>query len=237
MPDGPPADSTRFAVYVCPPAQDPFYQWGSNLLGYDVRARRALPLPDFLQPEWQREAGPYGFHLTLVEGFYTDAAQLDAIEAETRACCACLSPQADLRLTHGRLEVWRGEVMVWRLDASPDLRVLHTLLSARLAPFVTHSPFDDEVRDHPGRYAQPYERARLRLLRTPRGLDSWEPHFTLVQPFGGAEAQAADVAERLRAGAAPYPALVVPSVALFVQPAGEARWQVRRNIPLASGAP
>jgi 2'-5' RNA ligase len=233
MPDGLPADSTRFAVYVCPPAQDPFYQLGSGLLGYDVRARRERPLPDFLRPEWQEEAGPYGFHLTLVEGFYTDAARLDAIEAETRACCACLSPGADLRLTGGRVEVWRGQVIVWRLDATPDLRVLQTLLSARLAPFVTHSPFDDEVREHPDRYATPHQRARLRVLRTPRGLDTWQPHFTLVQPFTGPEADAARLAGRLAPDLAPFAERAVGSVSLFVRPAGEARWQVRADIPLA----
>ena len=228
----PSTDALRFAVYLCPPAGDPFYQLGSELVGHDVRARRALPLPDFLRPEWQRDAQPYGFHLTLVEGFYTDPAQLPAIEAETRGCCACLSPAADLRLTGGRLEVWRGQVIVWRLNASPDLRVLQTLLSARLAPFVTHSPFDDEVREHPGRYAEPYQRARLKLLRTPRGLDSWEPHYTLVQPFTGSEAEQGALTGRLAPQLEPFTEQAVNAVSLFVKPADEARWQLRQDIGL-----
>lgn len=231
MPEPDPRAGTRFAVYLCPSADDPYYQLGSQLLGYDVRARRELALPDFVTPEWQAQARPYGLHLTLLEGFYGDPADWDAIEREAAACLACLSPDADLRLSGGRVEAWEsGRVLVQRFDASRDLCILQTLLLARLSPFVTHSPFDDELADHPERYPAPFERARLALLRTPRGLDTWQPHYTLVQPYGGGDA--AGMVARLEALTAPHAEQRVTVVGLFRKDQGDDHWRVVRDLPL-----
>lgn len=236
MPDPDPRAGTRFAVYLCPPQDDPYYQLGSGLLGYDVRARREVALPDFLRPEWQAQAGPYGLHLTLLEGFYCDPDDWAAIEREAAACVAGLSPGADLVLTNGRVEAWEdGRVLVQRFDASRDLYILHTLLLARLSPFVTRSPFDDELASHPERYPAAYERTRLKLLRTPRGLDSWQPHYTLVQPYGGDDA--AGLVERLQTLTAPYAGQRHRSVSLFRKDAGETHWQVARDLPLGDAPP
>lgn len=224
-----PRRGTRFAVYLCPPADDPYYRQGSELLGFDVRAQRELPLPGFLRPEWQADAGPYGLHLTVVEGFFTDPAWWPQIEAEARACVACLSPGAVLTLTGGRVEVWDdGETWVHRFAANRTLLVLHTLLLSRLARFVTASPFGAQVAQ--GKYAQPFEQARMRLLHTPRGLDSWRPHFTLVQPYRGHEA--GDLRNRLEALTAPHHTQTYRAVALFEKREGEARWRVRAELPL-----
>ena len=80
-----PRTGTRFAVYLCPPAGSEYYRLGSETLGYDVRARREIPLPADILPEWQTQAGPYGFHLTLVEGFYCAPEALPELETELRA--------------------------------------------------------------------------------------------------------------------------------------------------------
>ncbi|EYB67101.1 hypothetical protein DEIPH_ctg051orf0005 [Deinococcus phoenicis] len=222
---------TRFAVYLCPPAGDPYYRLGSELLGFDVRAGREVPLPGFLRPADQVDAGPYGLHLTVVEGFYTDPAWWPDIEAEARACVACLTPGAVLTLTGGRVELWDGgETGVHRFDPGAPLLVLHTLLLSRLARFVTASPFGAQVAQ--GKYARPFEQARLGLLHTPRGLDSWQPHFTLVQPYGGADP--ADLRARLEALTAPHHAQTYRSVALFEKREGETHWRVRADLPLGT---
>ncbi len=229
---------TRFAVYLCPPAGTALYRLGSGLLGYDVRAGRPVALPDFLRPEWQTDAGPYGFHLTVVEGFFTDPAWWPDIEAEVRACAACLSPDAGLSLSGGRIEIWDdGETLVQRLDPSPALLVAHTLLLSRLARFVTASPFAAQVAA--GHYARPFERARMQLLHTPRGLDTWQPHFTLVQPYGGGRPE--ELRRELGARLAPFARQRYAGLTLFEKPPGEVRWRVRAEVPLgagrASGAP
>ncbi|WP_102127629.1 hypothetical protein [Deinococcus planocerae] len=222
-----PRSGTRFAVYLCPPADSPYERLGSDLLGFDVRAGREVPLPDFLRPEDQADAGPYGLHLTVVEGFFTDPALWPEIEAEVRACVACLSPDAALTLTGGRVEAWDdGTTWVHRFDANLPLVVLHTLLLARLARFVTASPFERQVAV--GKYNRPFEQARMRLLHTPRGLDSWRPHFTLVQPYGGGDP--AGLRERLEALTAPHHAQTYRSVSLFEKREGEERWRVRADV-------
>lgn len=225
MPD--PRSGTRFAVYLCPPAGSPLYEAGSDLLGHDVRAGETRPLPEFLRPEDQADAGPYGFHLTVVEGFFTEPALWPGIEAEVRAGVACLSPGAVLTLTGGRVEVWdEGETWVHRLEANAPLLVLHTLLLARLSRFVTASPFGGKVTPT----SPAFEQARMALLHTPRGLDSWQPHFTLVQPYGGGDP--AGVRARLEALTAPHHSQTYRSVALFEKREGEERWRVRAELPL-----
>ena len=229
-----PRSGTRFAVYLCPPADSPYYHLGSGWVGYDVRAGRELPLPPEVQPEWQTAAGPYGFHLTLVEGSSCRPEALPEIEAELRACVACLSPAADLSLHGGRVELWdQGTVLAHVFRPSPDLRMLHAFLLARMTRFVTSSPFDDEIRQHPERYDTPWGRARMQLLSTPRGLDSFQPHYTLIDPFGGPPAEAERLQARLNSLLAEYHEQTYRSVALFVKPLGEERWQVQADVDLA----
>ncbi|WP_029475949.1 hypothetical protein [Deinococcus frigens] len=227
MPD--PAAGTRFAVYLCPPAGSALSRMGSGLLGFDVRAGQPVALPAFLRPGWQADAGPFGFHLTVVEGFFTDPAWWPDIEAEARACVACLSPDAELALTNGRIAVWDdGETWVLRLDASPALLVAHTLLLSRLSRFVTASPFAGQVAQ--GLYARPFEGVRMSLLHTPRGLDTWQPHFTLVQPYGGNDPQA--LRRELQACIQPFTTQSYAALTLFEKPEGEERWRVRAELPL-----
>ncbi|WP_424950172.1 hypothetical protein [Deinococcus sp.] len=222
-----PRTGTRFAVYLCPPAESEYYRLGSETLGYDVRARQQRPLPADIRPEWQTAGGPYGFHLTLLEGFYCAPEALPEIEAELRACVACLSPTADLSLHAGRVELWDGgTVLTQMFRPSPHLLLLHALLLGRMARFVTHSPFLDRLAANPGRYPEPYQRARLALLYTPRGLDTFEPHYTLVDPFGGSEGDGKALRQRLDTLMAPWAEQTYASVALFVKPEGELRWQV-----------
>ena len=223
-----PRSGTRFAVYAVPPEASAYYRLGSQLLGYDLRARQTLPLPDFLRPEWQRDAGPYGMHLTVVEGFYTDPGHLGAIEAEARACLRCLSPGAVLELSGGAIAEWDGgETWVHLFTPGRALCVVQTLLLARLSPFVTVSPFDAGAAQ--GRWNTPHERARLSLLRTPRGLDSYQPHFTLIQPYGG---DPAGLRQRLEALTQPFNQMQLSSLALCVKPEGESRWQLRSEFGL-----
>ncbi|MFC4452398.1 hypothetical protein [Deinococcus sonorensis] len=218
--------AVQFAVYLCPPADDPYYRAGSDLLGYDVRAQQVTALPGFLRPEWQRQARPYGLHLTLVEAYSCDASALAQIEAEVQLIMASLSPGARLSLHRGRVEAWEdGEVLVHRYDPSPHLLMLQAVLTARLSRHATHSPFQDELAEHPDRYPARWERARMQLLLTPRGLDDWQPHYTLVQPYEGPDA--AGLVEHLRGLMDGFGEQTHDSVALFVRPDAGSAWHIQ----------
>jgi len=82
----------------------------------------------------------------------------------------------------------------------------------------------------PGRW----QRQRLALLRTPRGLDTFEPHYTLVDPCLGSAQEREALGQRLSRDFAAFLGTPMPveSVSLFVKPDGEERWQVWADIPL-----
>lgn len=225
---------TRFAVYLVPPAGSAFYDLGSSVLGYDVRAGREVAQLPGLRPEWVAKAGQYGFHLTVVEALDCDAASFPEIEREIAAVCACFSPSARLRLSNGRTEVWDGgEVIVRRYDANDTLNILHALLTARLARFATGSSFEREVEADPDKYPRPYERARIELFRTPRGLDTWAPHFTLQEPYDGGNAP--ELAEDFEGRFESFEILDFGGVTLLRQDGGE-RYRVLRDFRVGAGA-
>ena len=224
---------TRFAVYLVPSAEDAFYQLGSAVLGYDVRAARPVPRLPEVEPEWTAKAGQYGFHLTLLEAFECDVRRFPEIEAEIERVCACIAPTSRLHLGGARTEVWDDDtVIVRRFDASTPVLVLHTLLLARLAPFVTGSSFERMTQRDPKRYSEAYERARLHLFHTPRGLDTWEPHFTLVEPYTGMDVH--DLAAHLDDRFEPYPTLELGTVTLLRQD-GRAPFRIVQDFPVGAG--
>lgn len=233
-----PAQHWRFAVCLCPPAASALYQLGSRVLGYDLRASRSCSLPDFLRPEWQA-AVPLGFHLTLSEAYPLPEEALAPAERELRWLCACFSPETTLRLSRGRVEVWpapsHGEDtqrLVLALNASPALHALHGLLAGRLSRYASAPP--PELLPPPGAALPGYQRARLSVLKTPRGLDTWQPHFTLVPGYSGRDPEGlrTSLASRFGAhGEQTYSALTLATL----RP-GDSGWRVRADIPLGPAA-
>ncbi|PYE55945.1 hypothetical protein [Deinococcus yavapaiensis] len=224
-----PADSVRFAVYLVPPAEDPYYRLGSAALGYDVRARRDVERLPGTRAEWVSKAGPFGFHATIVEAFDCAPSSFPDIEREIEACLASLSPSSVLELSNGRIETWDGgEVIVHRFDPNSALHALHVLLLARLGRFVTGSSFERAMRSGE-KYQEPHQKARIALLHTPRGLDTWEPHFTLADPYGGGDAEglAADFDERFEL----YSTLKFDTVTLLRQN-GTQPYEIVRDFPV-----
>lgn len=225
---------TRFAVYLCPPAEHPFYQAGSELLGYDVRRQQELTVPNYLRPEWQRHTATFGLHLTLVDAFQTDSAWRLHIEHEIRQALACLA-HPSLDLTGGRVESREdGKSWVLRMQPSLPLQLLQTLLQARLSRYVTASPFDAGLGN--GQWTQPEEQARIRWLRSPNTLDGWQPHFTLVRPYEGLNPGALlrkleDLCAQTNAYEQSY-----HRVALFELPDGAEHWQLCQEFELPKKA-
>lgn len=186
---------TWFAVYAIPPADDPRYRLGSALLGYDIRAEApAGPSPVAgLEPRWSEAGRGFGFHVTVAEAYAFDSpddaaadARLERIAREVAELVAGCHPESVFELEPDGLVRWR-ENTVWalRYRASRPLDLLQAALAARLAPWAEHSMFLDEDARHPERYTEPWQRARIGALLTPRGLDTWRPHATLLNPYDG----------------------------------------------------
>ncbi len=219
--------TTRFAVYLVPPAQDPVSQLGSAALGYDVRAGKGVQQLAEIRPEWVKKAGQYGFHCTVVEAFGCAPDSFSEIETEVATVCACLAPSSRLELSGGRAVTWDGgSVIALRYDPGATLLALQTLLASRLARFVTESSFERLAQEDSAKSPEPYERARLKLFHTPRGLDTWEPHFTLVEPYTGEDVEG--LRSQLGAYFSPYRSLSFGGVTLLRQD-GEAPFRVVRD--------
>ncbi len=219
-----------FALYYVPSASSPFYRSGSQLLGYDVRAGRGVERGAFedIPEAWVAAAQGFGFHLSVTEAMTFDPNDLGALEEEVAHILGSFSPMSEMALTLLGLERWKqGEVWVLRYRASRALELLQAVLVARLSSFGKTSMFFEEVREHPERYAEAYERRRLETFLSPRGLDTWAPHFTLLNPFPKREDGA--LAERLAATFSAGAALNCATFCLLVRE--KKRWRIQREYP------
>src|SRR6185436_20476062 len=62
------------AVYAVPDADETFYQFGSSVLGYDLRDGTVVPPPRDAEGldlhRYVGEAGGFGLHLTIADALY-----------------------------------------------------------------------------------------------------------------------------------------------------------------------
>jgi hypothetical protein len=225
-----------FALYYVPPAGSALYRYGSQVFGYDVRAQAPVGMSADLQAclgdipaAWAAKARDFGFHLTVVEAMTYDPADRDALEDEVAAVLESFEPSGHLTLEEGRLERWkRGAVWALRYRPSRVLELLQAVLVARLARFGTSSMFEEEIRRHPERYAAPYERKRLETFLSPRGLDTWEPHFTLLNPHP--ETENPDLEGRVQRVFGEFATVECRGLCLMVRE-DEEPWRIGREYP------
>ncbi|MDZ7703006.1 MAG: hypothetical protein U5L04_00800 [Trueperaceae bacterium] len=226
--------SCWIGFYYIPP-EGPFYDLGSQILRYDIRAERTAPLSDVVRAKigavpsgWIRDARHFGFHLTVGEALRVSSHDLPRIEDELAALLGCLHPDSRLTLHYQGLRRWRDDkVWVLRYRASEALGILQAVVVARLARYARHSHFIDAVRDNPNRYPDDYQRQRIETFLTPRGFDTWEPHFTLLNPYEGNEPER--LAERLEPLFRPVRVLECESFCL-VEKRDDGPWRIRREL-------
>lgn len=227
----------KFAVYYIPQAEDSFYRLGSALLGYDVRERRTVVSPPGLSealgpfdPAWTTISRPYGFHLSITEAITCEAAIIPRVAHELADLVGCFDPAHAFTLTQYAeqpIGIW-GEagrqslVLLYRPDEY--LRMLHTLLVARLHPLGQGSGFLDRYLTHPEQEGPPHRIQQTRLFYSPTVLDSWHPHFTLLNPYTGSES--ASMARRLALLFKQYTQLSVQTVCLLIQMDSAAHWHL-----------
>jgi Protein of unknown function (DUF1045) len=189
----------RFAVYFVPKAGDSLYEFGTQILGYDVRARRSAQMPPSLEQElgkiedsWVEHARPFGVHVTICDALDCDFATIPDVEARLLDLFDCFD-----RLYQS---AWPGN----RLFAGLD---------------------------HGARTFDEPQRRKLRLFSSHTVLDSWKPHFTLLDPFSGTNPEA--MASALARLTEEYQELTVDSVCLLVQEHEGANWFIYREFSRA----
>ena len=236
----------KFAVYYVPQAEDDFYRLGTSILGYDVRARGPVSMPRPLQerlggynPDWGKAARPYGFHLTIGDAIDFALDDVLAIEREIDEILKCFAPRHTFSLQRREddfVTFWgqRQEVVVLRYNPNPHLTMLHTLIVARVNPLGTGSGYLQKYLQDPAQYVhQPHQAQRIKKFYSPTVLDSYAPHFTLLNPYSGQDhARLARVFSEMFGR---FSSVTLGSVCLLLKLRQDKEWEIHREFKLLNG--
>jgi hypothetical protein len=227
----------KFAVYYIPQADDPFYQLGTQILGYDVRACQTAASSPELQEfpgsdsgTWTTVCRPYGFHLTISEALDCDWASIPGMEQELADLLSCFDPNHPFLLQQKDdhpVGIWgeeRSNSIVLLYEPGMSLRLFHTLLVARMTAFGTGSDFLRRYLTHPERELPLHLRQQIRFFFSPTVFENWYPHFTLLNPYTGDEvlSMASHFAQLFQL----YKQVTVQTICLLIQSDDEANWQI-----------
>ena len=230
----------KFAVYYVPQEDDLFYHLGTQILGYDVRARSLVTLPSSFQESlgqldeaWTAISRPYGFHLTISDAIDCHWSAIPLVERELADLLKCFDPAHPFTLqqrSDGSIGIW-GETgrnsLVLLYDPNEILRMFQTLIAVRINPFGIGSGFLKRYLAHPERERQPHTAQQIRLFYSPNVLDNWHPHFTLLNPYTGGDVTS--MASRLGQLFKSYMQVTVQTVCLLIQRDDEANWEIYRE--------
>ncbi len=222
-----------FALYYIPPADHPFYQLGSQILGYDVRARQVLPIANAARErlhhfdnQWVARSQEFGFHLTIGDAIAFDQARTAAIELAIENILNCFNPanpfvlkQADDMLLYHDVPRQNITAVLLHYEANDHLKVFQAVVAAYLHRQGDGSYYTDvpEAQLADVFAAEPFRVHRVRHFYSPTPFDSFTPHFTLFNPYP-LHANRTALNADLKAIFGDYQELPVESVCLLVKP-------------------
>lgn len=226
----------KFAVYYVPKKEDRFYELGTSILGYDVRARKRVPIAKELHdlqgfdPDWVKKAQKYGFHLTIGDAI-DFVGNLHTIEKEIADIVACFHPDHcfTLEKSTGFVTRWSNAVVL-RYDPNDFLKILHTLIVARVNPLGSGSGYLQRYLSGINQYTEQCYHHRIMKFYSPYVLDSYSPHFTLLDPYTGQDYQS--VKQLFSTMFSDFPCLKLDSVCLMIQMREDKNWIIYKEFDL-----
>lgn len=226
----------RFAVYYIPQTDDAFYQMGTSLLGYDVRARQVVAASsqfDDVRDTWTAVCRPYGFHLTICEALDCQWTTIPRVEQELADLLRCFDPARPFLLERKDdqpVGIWGEETsksLVLLYEPNVSLRLLHAVFVARLTPLGTGSDYLRRYLTISQRDLLAHQVQQVRLFSSSTVLENWYPHFTIFNPYTGDDAVA--MASHLAQLFQSYRQLTVQTICLLIQEDNGANWQIYRE--------
>lgn len=219
------------AVYIVPPKGSAFYEFGTQVLGYDVRDGKLLPSP------WQEYVGnarDFGFHLTVCDVLYfCSEAHAKMAKAAVEFVASGFKP---FEITNLRLKVqFPGPLSLAIVgdDLSGSLEALHSELVHHVYRRAVASNYSLKLASLD---RDPHiERARLMIERykAPYILQRYYPHFTLLNYLPKEkQPEVYKALENHFANLVPERTLRVEKLALMIRPAADAPWKIEREIRL-----
>lgn len=186
----------KFAIYYIPPAHHKLYQIGSQILGYDIRIGKHLPLVTPARQQlgafdvaWVESAQKYGFHMTTAGTFEYDPTLLsmDSVIAACDIVFNCFNPANPMTLHQHPTEfIWQGGFTGLRYTANDAFQTLHTVLCAYLPQFGNNSRSLRRLTENSRAFGDAHHMAhRTQNFFTPYIFDDFMPHFTLLNPYTG----------------------------------------------------
>ncbi len=230
----------RYAIYAAPPAGDRLAEVGAALLGYDAERGADVPqlVPDGLAAaDWRaitEEPRRYAFHGTLKAPFrLAEGTTEEELLAAARGFAAAQpAMQVPLHLSRmgGRFLALVPEAPTPDLDRLAD-EAVETLDRFRAPPNGAElarrlaAPLTERQRGYLERWGYPYV------------FEDFRYHMTLTGPLPPEriEAVEAALAATVQRELGPRPVLRLRSIAIFVQPAADARFRLQAHLPLAAG--
>jgi hypothetical protein len=219
-----------FAIYFVPPRGSPLYDFGSQVLGYDIHTGTRL------QTEWERQVGSaaqFGFHLTVCDVLYFLNSEEVALAGHTAALLA--RDYAPFKLANLRVESRfpnENSIAIVCDDPTGNLEALHSEFVALINRRASASNYSlgkaGITRDDDTRRAE----LMIRRFRAPYVLKKFRPHFTLMTAVNEDEHEA--LGARLKSEFAKLPShqIRVEKLALMERPSVNSAWTVKKEIPL-----
>lgn len=219
-----------FAVYFIPTQSSGLYKFGTEVIGYDVRARQPLASP------WNGKVGgaaEYGFHLTCCDALYFFNPEETVLAMEQAAFLAKEFSPFDLegfQLQTGFPD--DNSISLLAHDKSGSLEALHCELVAmvyRRAAASNYTLGKAAMRD------KEFRRAELMTSRfkCPYILKSFQPHFTLLTNVKTEEQEGAVRDLRIEFKSKIADARVrVGKLAIMGKAEADSHWYIVREVPL-----
>jgi len=223
--------TTRYAIYIAPPADSPLWRFGSSVLGYDAQTGEDVAQPALSSVDAARfhllteDPRRYGFHATLKSPMRLapgreEADLLAAVEDFCAARPAFTLPRLSVEAVGAN---GRGDAFIALIEPTPtpELMAFEREVVVSFEPFRAPLTGEEIARRHPERLSE-RQREYLATYGYPGVLDEFRFHLTLTGRIPAAEL-AGVLAElrALRAQAVGDEPLRVDELAIYRQIPGE----------------
>jgi len=226
-----------FALYYVPPAEHPLYPVASEIIGYDLRAKKLLPVENPLRARipgfdvnWMDDPHQYGLHMTIAHAMHFQADRLGAIEAEIESIMNLFDPAKTWKITPcagtAYIRIAPQRSCVLRYDPNQAFMMLHALIVARLSPLSTGTPQLEKFMV--GQLQVPlHAQHRLVQYYYYNLLDDFRPHFTVL---GAVALEDVEPVRQAIMEIVPRPEpMTIDTLCLLVRPDGEPQYHIHRE--------
>jgi hypothetical protein len=225
-----PEDLVAFAVYLVPPSGSALYEFGSDVLGYDVRAAQVRTPGKW--PHATGAAHDFGFHLTVADALYSASAKdLDLISREVEFVAQGFRPFTINLSLQKDFPNSKGIALVCE-DKSGSLEAIHHEMVTRVYSKAAASNYSLGVASADRDLKEDQRRSALMIEHyyAPYILQRFKPHFSLLSSVPPEEKD--KIYEEVKSffeERAVETSLEVTHLAVMHRPSPKGHWEIRKQ--------